>query len=246
MATKKKTDPEERAPSANDEASGTDESTPKAEERPSKEGSPTDDSKRSDGEDSGGQLFFSTDGEESPPPKENPFREETSPAPTSEENVRKESDSTPKPSSHNKGGSKKPHPNQQGQGGGSNNREGKKQNWQDKKRQKNRSRQKFKKPRKLPYEETETRPLEIGDLLESEELKTEEGLIALAEEFAGSGQEPICLDELLSLSLQELKEKIVSLPLQMELGTAPLKEEIFDALLASCLEKTIDIFINIE
>ena len=237
MATKKKTDPEERAPSANEEASGTDESTPKAEERPSKEGSPTDDSKRSDGEDSGGQLFFSTDGEDSPPPKENPFREETSPAPTSEENVRKESDSTPKPSSHNKGGSKKPHPNQQGQGGGSNNREGKKQNWQDKKRQKNRSRQKFKKPRKLPYEETETRPLEIGDLLESEELKTEEGLIALAEEFAGSGQEPICLDELLSLSLQELKEKILSLPLQMELGTAPLKEEIFDALLASCLEK---------
>ena len=62
MATKKKTDPEERTPSANDEASGTDESTPKAEERPSKEGSPTDDSKRSDGEDSGGQLFFSTDG----------------------------------------------------------------------------------------------------------------------------------------------------------------------------------------
>ena len=79
--------------------------------------------------------------------------------------------------------------------------------------------------------------MEIGDLLESEELKTEEGLIALAEEFAGSGQEPICLDELLSLSLQELKEKIVSLPLQMELGTAPLKEEIFDALLASCLKR---------
>ena len=68
-------------------------------------------------------------------------------------------------------------------------------------------------------------------------MRTEEGLRALAEEFAGSGQEPICLDELLSLSLQELKEKIVSLPLQMELGTAPLKEEIFDALLASCLEK---------
>ena len=79
MATKKKTDPEERAPSANDEASGTDESTPKAEERPSKEGSPTDDSKRSDGEDSGGQLFFSTDGEESPPPKENPFRRKLPP-----------------------------------------------------------------------------------------------------------------------------------------------------------------------
>ena len=68
-------------------------------------------------------------------------------------------------------------------------------------------------------------------------MRTEEGLRALGEEFAGSGQEPICLDELLSLSLQELKEKIVSLPLQMELGTAPLKEEIFDALLASCLEK---------
>jgi hypothetical protein len=59
------------------------------------------------------------------------------------------------------------HPNQQGQG----NKNFKKQNWQDKKRQKNKPRPKFKKPRKLPYEDTESKPLELGNLLEFETLK---------------------------------------------------------------------------
>ena len=46
--------------------------------------------------------------------------------------------------------------------------------WQEKK--KLRRKQKFKKPRRLPYEETETKPLEIGQLLEAESLKSEEEL----------------------------------------------------------------------
>ena len=36
-------------------------------------------------------------------------------------------------------------------------------------------RQKFKKPKRLPYEETEVKSLEIGNLLEKEELKSLEG-----------------------------------------------------------------------
>ena len=50
----------------------------------------------------------------------------------------------------------------------------KKMTWREKKKM--RRKQKFKKPRRLPYEETETKPLEIGQLLESEDLKTEEGI----------------------------------------------------------------------
>ena len=61
---RKKTDPEERALSENDEASGTDESTPKAEERPSKEGSLTDDSKDPTVR-TWRTIVFHTDGEES-------------------------------------------------------------------------------------------------------------------------------------------------------------------------------------
>ena len=40
---------------------------------------------------------------------------------------------------------------------------------------KNKPRPKFKKPKKLPYEDTESKALEIGNLLEYEDLKTEEG-----------------------------------------------------------------------
>ena len=74
------------------------------------------------------------------------------------------------------------------------------------KKQKNRPRQKFKKPRRLPYEETEVKPLEIGNLLEKEELKTLEGISSLAEAFVASDSDPLLLDELLPLSLQELKD----------------------------------------
>ena len=182
----------------------------------------------SDGE--GGQLFFSTDGEESPVPKENPYQEESKepqkpgasspPRDNHEGNPRKGEQHPPRKNTGN-------HPKQNQQP----NKGNKRPNWQDKKRPQNRQRQKFKKPKKLPFEETEVRPLEIGDLLENENFKSEAGLLALAEEFAASTDKPISLDELLPLSLLELKEKVTALPLELSLPAAPLREEVIDLLL---------------
>ena len=81
------------------------------------------------------------------------------------------------------------------------------------------------------------RPLEIGSLLENEEIKTEEGLLSIAEMFAGSEGSVISLDELLPLNLLDLKEKVASLPVEIELPSAPLREEIIDLLLDRCLEE---------
>ena len=138
----------------------------------------------------GGQLFFSTDGEESPVPKENPYQEESKepqkpgasspPRDNHEGNPRKGEQHPPRKNTGN-------HPKQNQQP----NKGHKRPNWQDKKRPQNRQRQKFKKPKKLPFEETEVRPLEIGDLLENENFKSETGLLALAEEFAASTDKPI-------------------------------------------------------
>ena len=54
---------------------------------------------------------------------------------------------------------------------------------EEKPNQKNRTRQKFKKPKRLPYEETEVKSLEIGNLLEKEELKSLEGFRPLKSLF---------------------------------------------------------------
>lgn len=195
----------------------------------------------SDGE--GGQLFFSTDGEESPVPKENPYQEESKepqkpgasspPRDNQEGNPRKGEQHPPRKNTGN-------HPKQNQQP----NKGNKRPNWQDKKRPQNRQRQKFKKPKKLPFEETEVRPLEIGDLLENENFKSETGLLALAEEFAASTDKPISLDELLPLSLLELKEKVTALPLELSLPAAPLREEVIDLLLDCCLEQKVPVQVS--
>ena len=195
----------------------------------------------SDGE--GGQLFFSTDGEESPVPKENPYQEESKepqkpgasspPRDNHEGNPRKGEQHPPRKNTGN-------HPKQNQQP----NKGNKRPNWQDKKRPQNRQRQKFKKPKKLPFEETEVRPLEIGDLLENENFKSETGLLALAEEFAASTDKPISLDELLPLSLLELKEKVTALPLELSLPAAPLREEVIDLLLDCCLEQKVPVQVS--
>ncbi|MFL2911907.1 MAG: transcription termination factor Rho [Opitutales bacterium] len=195
----------------------------------------------SDGE--GGQLFFSTDGEESPVPKENPYQEESKepqkpgasspPRDNQEGNPRKGEQHPPRKNTGN-------HPKQNQQP----NKGNKRPNWQDKKRPQNRQRQKFKKPKKLPFEETEVRPLEIGDLLENENFKSETGLLALAEEFAASTDKPISLDELLPLSLLELKEKVIALPLELSLPAAPLREEVIDLLLDCCLEQKVPVQVS--
>ena len=196
-------------------------------------------------EDSGGQLFFSTDGSEPEKADENPYLEKADAKTQSDEEkndakpsgnpegvTREENKEQESPRNHsNNKPNRGPHPNNP-----------KKQNWQDKKKQRNKQRQKFKKPRRLPYEETEAKPLELGELLENESLKSEEGISALAEDFNSSDQKPIELDELLVLSLQELKEKVTEY--ELNLGQAPLKEEIFDALLEKCLEEKIPVVVS--
>ena len=82
----------------------------------------------------------------------------------------------------------------------------------------------------------------MGELLENESLKSEEGISALAEDFNSSDKKPIELDELLAFSLQELKEKVTEYDLN--LGQAPLKEEIFDSLLEKCLEEKIPVVVS--
>ena len=57
-----------------------------------------------------------------------------------------------------------------------------------------------------------------------------------------SEQAPVLLDELLALNLQELKENIASH--ELNLGSAPLREEIFDALFAKCLEIKIPVLVS--
>ena len=193
-----------------------------------------------------GQLFFSTDGSEPEKAEENPYLEEKqddiaksnkaevvdSVSDKAEEDGKaKSNEQVTQPNHSNNKPNRGPHPHNQ-----------KKQNWQEKKKQRNKQRQKFKKPRRLPYEETEAKPLELGDLLENESLRSEEGISELAEDFNSSDQKSIELDELLALSLQELKEKVSDY--ELDLGQAPLKEEIFDALLAKCLEDKIPVIVS--
>ena len=205
--------------------------------------SSTEMAKESSSDAKGGQLFFSTDGEESPAPVENPYEEESkeprqtvassSAEDNQEGNPRKGEQHISRKNAVN-------HPKQNQQPIKGN----KRQNWQDKKRPQNRQRQKFKKPKKLPFEETEVRPLEIGDLLENESIKSEPGLLALAEEFAASMDNPISLDELLPLSLLELKKKVTTLPLELSLPAAPLREEVIDLLLDCCLEQKVPVRVS--
>ncbi|OUU36325.1 MAG: transcription termination factor Rho [Verrucomicrobia bacterium TMED56] len=192
----------------------------------------------SKGEDDNGQLFFSTDGTEPKKEEDNPYleKEPAGNVPQTEEQNKDDVRTNPNQDKPGVEQKRHNHPNNNP------NRGPKKQNWQDKKKQRNKPRQKFKKPRRLPYEETEARPLELGELLESEAFKTEEGLSTLAEEFVNSEQAPVLLDELLALNLQELKENIASH--ELNLGPAPLREEIFDALFAKCLEIKIPVLVS--
>ena len=188
-------------------------------------------------EETSGQLFFSTDGSEPEPPKENPFPDEPS---EKQGSGSSESGGASEPSGQKNPGrnpNAKRKPNEQAGPGGNQNSPGKKQNWQDKKRPKNRQRQKFKKPKKLPYEETELKALEIGNLLENESLKTLEGILAIAEEFNSTDSDFISLDDLLALNLNDLKESVGNLDLEIDLPVAPLREEIIDMVLDACLEK---------
>jgi len=240
MPPRKKT--KEETPSDNESAPETKDTVSTADlASTAQEDSPKRD-KINEGNESG-QLFFSTDGSESEKEEKNPYIEDkedqkTKPVGTDlPEKVLdkptvdgKKEDGGPQPTQGNKPQrGQNPHPS-------------KKQNWQDKRKQRNKSRQKFKKPKRLPYEETEAKPLELGELLDNESIQSLDGITTLAEDFNSSNQKPIELDVLLALSLQELKEAVVSF--ELNLGQAPLREEIIDALLAKCLEDKVPVLIS--
>ncbi|MBD36504.1 MAG: transcription termination factor Rho [Opitutae bacterium] len=240
MPPRKKTKEEapsdkEPAPETKDTVSNADLSSTATEDSPKKD--------KINEENESGQLFFSTDGSESEKEEKNPYIEEKEeqkakpmgtdlPEKISEKPTvdAKKENGGPQPSQGNK-----PHR-------GQNPHSSKKQNWQDKRKQRNKSRQKFKKPKRLPYEETETKPLELGELLDNESIQSLDGITTLAEDFNSSNQKPIELDVLLTLSLQELKEAVISF--ELNLGQAPLREEIIDALLAKCLEDKVPVMIS--
>jgi len=240
MPPRKKT--KEETPSDNESAPETKDTVSTADlASTAQEDSPKRD-KINEGNESG-QLFFSTDGSESEKEEKNPYiedKEEQKNKPVGTDLPEKvldkptvdgkKEDGGPQPTQGNKPQrGQNPHPS-------------KKQNWQDKRKQRNKSRQKFKKPKRLPYEETEAKPLELGELLDNESIQSLDGISTLAEDFNSSNQKPIELDVLLALSLQELKEAVVSF--ELNLGQAPLREEIIDALLAKCLEDKVPVLIS--
>ncbi len=181
------------------------------------------------------QLFFSTDGDEPDQERPNPYdqadqsQEKSSGSPVASSNEDK---------TESNAGGQRPNANGAPQGGHPPRQQAgnKKQNWQDRKRQKNKQRSKFKRPRKLPYEETETRPLEVGLLLEAESLQSEESINELASAFA-SCADAIDLDEFVVLSQLDLKEKIAALDFDLTLPPAPVREELIDILLDACLKE---------
>ena len=181
------------------------------------------------------QLFFSTDGDE-------PGQERPNPYDQADQNQEKSSGSPVASSNEDKAesnaGGQRPNANGAPQGGHPPRQQtgNKKQNWQDRKRQKNKQRSKFKRPRKLPYEETETRPLEVGLLLEAESLQSEESINELSSAFA-SCTDAIDLDEFVVLSQLDLKEKIAALDFDLTLPPAPVREELIDVLLDACLKE---------
>ena len=179
------------------------------------------------------QLFFSTDGDE--PEQERPRPEEDLPPAESKssENAdedspkEKETDSPRSSKNDNANPSPRHHPNQ----GGPNAQGQKKLTWQEKK--KLRRKQKFKKPRRLPYEETEAKPLDVGQLLDCEDFKTDEGIESLLQPLLESGKDRINLDDYLSLNLLDLTDQVRKLDLDEELPSAPLREELIDLVLDS-------------
>ncbi len=80
----------------------------------------------------------------------------------------------------------------------------------------------------------EKRPLELGNLLELEQLREEASLEELAVLAEGEGGEEIDFAELYALDLQELKVRAGAL--EVELATAPIREEVLDAILARAHE----------
>jgi transcription termination factor Rho len=187
----------------------------------------------SPGSSSDRQLFFSTDGDEPeqerPRPKEdlNPAESKSSVNADEDSPKKQETDSPRSSKDENANSSPRHHPNQ----GGANAQGQKKLTWQEKK--KLRRKQKFKQPRRLPYEETEAKPLDVGQLLDCEDFKTDEGIESLLQPLLESGKDRINLDDYLSLNLLDLTDQVRKLDLDEAFPSAPLREELIDLVLDS-------------
>jgi len=187
------------------------------------------------------QLFFSTDGEEEKEDRPRPEEEK----PVVEESINKDAKGKDhaRPARNSKEVSSQPGPNQRNSNHGKNSHQSQnKMTWQEKKKQ--RKRQKFKRPQRLPYEETETKPLEVGDLLESENLKSEETMAALLQPLLDSNLPERELDGFISLNLLELNKKVAELDLEEELPAVPIREELIDGILSDSLKKNIPVSIS--
>jgi transcription termination factor Rho len=200
--------------------------------------SPQDLTKAVQGEEvSDRQLFFSTDGnepeEERPHPDErkelfeNDSSDQDKPKPTDGEANQSKVVTAGQDAPNDSVGNSPKGDSPQGSGP-------KKLTWQEKK--KLRRKQKFKKPRRLPYEETETKALEVGQLLDSELLKTEQGIDDLVQPFVDGGKDILNLDEFLSLNLLDLTQKVGPFDSEGKLPNAPMREELIDLVLDSALK----------
>lgn len=200
--------------------------------------SPQDLTKAVQGEEvSDRQLFFSTDGnepeEERPHPDErkelfeNDSSDQDKPKPTDGEANQSKVVTAGQDAPNDSAGNSPKGDSPQGSGP-------KKLTWQEKK--KLRRKQKFKKPRRLPYEETETKALEVGQLLDSELLKTEQGIDDLVQPFVDGGTDILNLDEFLSLNLLDLTQKVGPFDSEGKLPNAPMREELIDLVLDSALK----------
>jgi transcription termination factor Rho len=197
----------------------------------------------------GRQLFFSTDGTD--PDEENISAGEVEKTQSKEaahvepsiKSGEIQADPTPDESPSNApDGSRKPHNPSQGGNNQGHPQGQKKLTWQEKK--KLRRKQKFKKPRRLPYEETEAKPLEIGQLLEADVLKSEEDVSSLLQPLIDSGKDFLNLDDFLSLNLLDLIEKVKGLELEEDLPASPLREELIDLLMDSSLEAETPVLLS--
>ena len=74
-------------------------------------------------------------------------------------------------------------------------------------------------------------------MLDNERLKPQKVCFPLRKCLQEAKVPVISLDELLPLNLLDLKEKVSGLSLELELPSAPLREEIIDLLLDKCFEE---------
>ena len=130
------------------------------------------------------------------------------------------------------GGRNHPHKNQQ-------RNRNKQQHNRKQKHQQRKKRQGGRRGKRPPMDFEEKRPLVLGTLLEFEALSDPDALEEFAVRAEGKGGDEIDFAALYALDLQELKEQAVAL--EVELGTAPIREEVLDAILDRAAENNVPV-----